>query len=46
MIANLLIRRDRLIAADISSAESDGFVHGLTESPSGEGADGAEQPSA
>ena len=28
--ANLLIRRSRLIAADISSAETDGFVHGLT----------------
>lgn len=27
--ANLLIRRSRLIAADISSAETDGFVHGL-----------------
>lgn len=46
VIANLLIRRDRLIAADISSAESDGFVHGLTESPSGEGTDDAKQPSA
>lgn len=31
--ANLLIRRGRLIAADISSAEADGFVHGITERP-------------
>lgn len=31
--ANLLIRRGRLIAADISSAEADGFVHGITEMP-------------
>lgn len=37
--ANLLIRRNRLIAADISSAEADGFVHGITEQPA------AEQPS-
>lgn len=33
VIANLLIRRNRLIAADISSAEADGFVHGITEMP-------------
>lgn len=39
VIANLLIRRNRLIAADISSAEDDGFVHGITEQPA------AEQPS-
>lgn len=39
VIANLLIRRNRLIAADISSAEADGFVHGITEQPD------AEQPS-
>ena len=49
--ANLLIRRNRLIAADISSAESDGCVHGITEFPengdiqkedtAGETADGA-----
>ena len=31
--ANLLIRRNRLIAADISSAEADGFVHGITAMP-------------
>ena len=31
--ANLLIRRNRLIAADISAAEADGFVHGITEYP-------------
>ena len=31
--ANLLIRRGRLIAADISAAEADGFVHGITEQP-------------
>lgn len=34
--ANLLIRRNRLIAADISSAEADGFVHGITEQPAAE----------
>lgn len=39
VIANLLIRRNRVIAADISSAEADGFVHGITEQPA------AEQPS-
>lgn len=39
VIANLLIRRNRLIAADISSAEADGFVHSITEQPA------AEQPS-
>lgn len=39
VIANLLIRRNRLIAADISSAEADGFVHGITEQSA------AEQPS-
>lgn len=31
--ANLLIRKNRLIAADISAAEADGFVHGITETP-------------
>ena len=31
--ANLLIRRNRLIAADISAAEADGFVHGITGLP-------------
>ncbi|MGI6180830.1 MAG: DUF4830 domain-containing protein [Agathobaculum sp.] len=31
--ANLLIRRNRLIAADISAAEADGFVHGITGMP-------------
>ena len=31
--AKLLIRRGRLIAADISAAEADGFVHGITEQP-------------
>lgn len=31
--ANLLIRKNRLIAADISAAEADGFVHGITEMP-------------
>lgn len=36
VIANLLIRRNRLIAADISSAEVDGFVHGITEQPAAE----------
>lgn len=34
--ANLLIRRNRLIAADISSAEANGFVHGITENPEAE----------
>ncbi len=33
VVANLLIRRNRLIAADISSAEADGFVHGITQMP-------------
>ncbi len=33
VIANLLIRRNRLIAADISSADADGFVHGITKMP-------------
>jgi len=31
--ANLLIRKNRLVAADISSAEADGFVHGITQMP-------------
>jgi len=31
--ANLLIRRKKLIAADISSANADGFVHGITQLP-------------
>ncbi|MDO4271260.1 MAG: DUF4830 domain-containing protein [Eubacteriales bacterium] len=31
--ANLLIRRNKLIAADISAAEADGFVHGITQMP-------------
>lgn len=31
--ANLLIRRKHLIAADISAAEADGFVHGITQMP-------------
>lgn len=31
--ANLLIRKNKLIAADISSAQSDGFVHGITQMP-------------
>lgn len=30
VVANLLVRRGKLIAADISSAEADGFIHGLT----------------
>ncbi len=34
--ANLLIRKDRLIAADISAAEADGFVHGITAMPDGQ----------
>ena len=33
VIANLLIRRNQLIAADISSSETNGFVHGITEMP-------------
>ena len=37
--ANLLIRRNRLIAADISSAEADGFVHGITEMPASDPAE-------
>lgn len=43
MTANLLIRRNRLIAADISSAEADGFVHGITEQP-GDSTDGQTAP--
>lgn len=31
--ANLLIRKNKLIAADISAAEADGFVHGITGMP-------------
>lgn len=31
--ANLLIRKNKLIAADISAAEADGFVHGITGLP-------------
>ena len=31
--ANLLIRRGKLIAADISAPQADGFVHGLRERP-------------
>ena len=37
--ANLLIRRSHLIAADISSADADGFVHGITEHPADNAAD-------
>lgn len=33
VIANLLIRKNRLIAADISSPEAGGFIHGITEMP-------------
>lgn len=32
--ANLLVRRGKLIAADVSSPQADGFVHGLREHPS------------
>ncbi len=31
--ANLLVRSNRLIAADITSAQTDGFVHGLLDMP-------------
>ena len=31
--ANLLVRSNRLIAADITSAQADGFVHGLLDMP-------------
>lgn len=31
--ASLLLYKDRLIAADISSPEADGFTHGITEIP-------------
>lgn len=31
--ANLLVRKNKLIAADISAAEADGFVHGITHMP-------------
>ena len=33
VVANRLVRRNRLIAADISAPEADGFVHGITEMP-------------
>ncbi len=33
VMANLLVRRSRLIAADISSANAEGFVHGITRMP-------------
>lgn len=42
--ANLLIRRNYLIAADISSAEADGFVHGLTETPAADSTADAPSP--
>ena len=42
--ANLLIRRNYLIAADISSAEADGFVHGLTETPAADSTPDAPSP--
>lgn len=29
VVANLLVRRGKLIAADISSADADGFIHGI-----------------
>lgn len=31
--ANLVVRKKRLIAADVCSARSDGFLHGLLEHP-------------
>ena len=31
--ANLVVRKKRLIAADICSAKTDGFLHGITEHP-------------
>ncbi len=33
VMANLLVRKNRLIAADITSAQTDGFVHGLLDMP-------------
>lgn len=33
VMANLLVRKNRLIAADITSAQADGFVHGLLDMP-------------
>lgn len=36
--ANLLVRKNRLIAADISAAEADGFVHGILGMPDAQGA--------
>lgn len=43
--ANLLLRRNRVIAADISAAESDGFVHGITEQPNASSGGAATVPS-
>lgn len=31
--ASLLLYKNRLVAADISAAEADGFTHGITEQP-------------
>ncbi len=31
--ANLVVRKKRLIAADVCSAKTDGFLHGITEHP-------------
>ena len=31
--ANLVVRKKRLIAADVCSAQVDGFLHGITEHP-------------
>ena len=44
--ANLLVRRSRLIAADISSAASDGFVHGLDGQPAAQDGQDAPAPGA
>ena len=33
VMANLLVHKNRLIAADITSAQADGFVHGLLDMP-------------
>ena len=32
--ASIVLYKDRVIAADISSPEADGFIHGLVETPS------------
>jgi hypothetical protein len=44
--ANLLVRKNRLIAADISAADADGFVHGILKMPESSTPDTAGQTTA